>query len=156
MADPFPDIVPTTRSFTMGDYPSRTYRSLAGTVFKRSFGNKQTGFRIDLTFKNIGDSDSSDQESGTKGTGEFRDYSGTAKQILDHYRNVYGTLQTFYLPDFVFRGMDDNLELRIQDPREKGATAPSISWRYAEPPKVQSVKANVSTVTVKLIGELDS
>ena len=138
MAAAFPHIVPTTRSFTMGDYPSTTYRSLSGTIFKRNFGNKQTGYRLDLTFKNIGDSSD---------TGELKPYSGTAKQILDHYEETDGTFKSFALPDFVFRGMDNSLEAVIQAPS-------GISWRYAEPPKVQSVKANVSTVTVKLIGEL--
>lgn len=138
MAAAFPHIVPTTRSFTMGDYPSTTYRSLSGTVFKRSFGNKQTGYRLDMTFKNIGDSSD---------TGELKSNSGTAKQILDHYEDVNGTFKGFALPDFVFRGMDDSLEGVIQAPS-------GISWRYAAPPKVQSVKANVSTVTVRLIGEL--
>ena len=140
MAAAFPHIVPTTRSFTMGDYPSTTYRSLSGTIFKRNFGNKQTGYRLDMTFRNIGDS--SDK-------GELKPYSGTAKQILDHYEQASGTFEGFALPDFVFRGMDDSLEGVIQAPS-------GISWRYAAPPQVQSVKANVSTVIVQLIGELSA
>ena len=135
MAVAFPHIVPTTRSFTMGDYPSTTYRSLSGAIFKRNFGNKQTGYKLDMTFKNIGDAV------------EIKAYSGTAKQILDHYEQANGTFKSFALPDFVFRGMNDAVEAIIQHPT-------GISWRYAAPPKVQSVKANVSTVTVKLIGEL--
>jgi len=137
MANNFPHIVPTTRSFVMGDYPSKTYRSLSGTIFKRSFGNKQTGYTLELTFKNIGD----DQE--------LRSYSGTATQILNHYENVYGTFEGFVLPDFVFRGMSDSLEGVIQSPS-------NIMWRYAAPPKVQSVYQNISTVTIKLTGELEA
>lgn len=140
MASAFPHIVPTTRSFSMGDYPSKTYRSLSGAVFRRSFGNKQTGYTLDMTFKNIGDSEG--------GTGQLRSHSGTAQAILDHYEEADGTFDSFALPDFVFRGMDDDLEAIIQKPS-------NISWRYAAPPKVQSVRPNMSTVTVRLVGELE-
>ena len=135
MALTFPEMVPTTRSFTMGDYPSTTYRSLSGAIFKRNFGNKQTGYRLDMTFRNIGDST------------QLRTNSGAAKQILDHYETVEGTFQGFTLPEMIFSGMDAGLRGKIQKPAD-------ISWRYAAPPQVQSVKANVSTVTVRLIGEL--
>lgn len=135
MAVKFPSIVPTTRSFTMGDYPSTTYRSLSGTIFKRNFGNKQTGYKLDMTFKNIGDA------------AQIKADSGTAKQILDHYEEVNGTFKGFKVPKEVFQGMDDSLEGLIKAPS-------GISWRYAAPPKVQSVKPSVSTVTVRLIGEL--
>lgn len=137
MAEAFPGIVPTTRSFTMGDYPSKTYRSLSGTVFKRAFGNKATGYTLDLTFKNIGD------------TVQLRTNSGSAKDILDHYNTCDGTFDTFNVTTEVFTGMGSDLEslIRLDDQS-------NIGWRYAEPPKVQSVKSGMSTVTVKLIGEI--
>ena len=134
---PFPNIKPTTRSFTMGDYPSKTYRSLSGVIFKRAFGNKQTGYTLDLTFRNIGD------------TSELRSLSGNAKQIINHYNDVDGTFSSFTLPARVFEGMDNDFRDLIRNPS-------NVKWRYAEPPKVNSVKAGMSTVTVKLIGELDA
>ena len=140
MARMFPHIVPTTRSFTMGDYPSKTYRSLSGSVFRRSFGNRQTGYTLDMTFRNIGDSEG--------GTGELLKNSGTAEEILNHYQDADGTLESFTLPTRIFDGMDNDLESIIRDPA-------SISWRYAVPPQVQSVRPNMSTVTVRLIGELE-
>lgn len=132
----FPNMRPTTRSFTMGDYPSTTYRSLSGVTFRRNFGNKQTGYTLDLQFKNIGDNE------------ELKVNSGTTLQILQHYIDVDGTLETFTVPSRVFAGMDDAIEDLIQAPS-------NIKWRYAEPPKVQSVKTGMSTVTVKLVGELE-
>lgn len=134
---PFPNIKPTTRSFTMGDYPSKTYRSLSGTIFKRAFGNKQTGYTLDLTFKNIGDA------------AELRKHSGFAKDIIDHYNDVDGTFSSFTLPARVFEGMDNDLRDLIRSPS-------NIKWRYAQPPQVQSVKSGVSTVAVSLVGELDA
>ncbi len=132
----FPNMRPTTRSFTMGDYPSTTYRSLSGVTFRRNFGNKQTGYTLDLQFKNIGDNE------------ELKVNSGTTLQILQHYIDVDGTLETFTVPNRVFAGMDDAIEDLIKAPS-------NIKWRYAEPPKVKSVKTGMSTVTVKLVGELE-
>jgi hypothetical protein len=120
----------------MGDYPSKTYTSLSGVIFKRAFGNRQTGYTLNMTFRNIGD------------TSELRSNSGTAKQIIDHYNDVDGTYDKFKLPNRMFAGMDNDLESLIKAPTD-------ISWRYAEPPKVESVQAGMSTVTVKLVGELD-
>lgn len=137
MASKFPAIRPTSRTFTMGDYPTKTYTSLSGAIFKRAFGNRQTGYTLNLTFRNIGD------------TSELRSLSGTAKQIIDHYNSVDGTYDKFNLPDRMFAGMDDGLETLIQAPS-------NISWRYAAPPQVESVKTGVSTVIVSFIGELDA
>ena len=120
-------IVPTTRSFTLGDYPTKTYRSLSGVIFKRAFGNKQTGYTLDLTFKNAKDA--------------------VAVKISQHYVDVDGTYGGFSIPDKTFNGMDDSLEGLVQAPS-------NINWRYAESPKVQSVQPGFSTITVKLVGEL--
>tara|TARA_Y100000004_G_scaffold142165_1_gene161671 strand:+ start:1139 stop:1552 length:414 start_codon:yes stop_codon:yes gene_type:complete len=137
MASQFPTIRPTTRSFSMGDYPSKTYRSLSGAIFKRAFGNKATGYRMDLTFKNIGD------------TEELRSLCGSVKVILDHYDSVDGTFDKFNLPNRVFEGMNTSLRGVIQAPS-------NISWRYSRPPQVQSVRSGISTVNVSLIGEIDA
>ena len=132
----FPPMRPTTRTFTLGDYPNKKYTSLSGAVFRRQFGNKQTGYTIEFTFKNIGDA------------AELRPLSGTTFEILDHFNKV-GTSIGFTLGDRMFAGMDESIESMIQAPS-------NILWRFAEPPKVQSVKFGVSTVSVKLIGEIDA
>ena len=155
MAEQFPNIVPSARRFTMGDYPSVTYRSLSGTIFKRSFGNKQTGYKLDLEFKNIGD------ESNLKND------SGTLLLLMRHYNAVDGTLQFFALPRKVFSGLfkldtrrDSLQEIDTKDkfirqiiPHEKDD---DIKWRYASPPQVTSVRFGISTVSVSLIGELQA
>ena len=141
----FPNIKPTTRSFKMGDYPSKTYRSLSGVIFKRAFGNRQTGYTLDLTFKNVGDA------------AELRTHAGFAKQIIDHYNDVDGTFSSFTLAARVFEGMDDDLWHLLPGLKKDLPANPSnVKWRYAEPPQVQSVKSGVSTVTVNLVGELDA
>ena len=154
MAEQFPNIVPSARRFTMGDYPSVTYRSLSGTIFKRSFGNKQTGYKLDLEFKNIGD------ESNLKND------SGTLLLLMRHYNAVEGTLQFFKLPRRVFSGIfkldtrrDSGSEVDRKDGLVKEIVprdGDDIKWRYASPPQVTSVRFGISTVSVSLIGELQA
>jgi hypothetical protein len=136
MADPFPNIVPSSREFTMGDFPGVTYRSLSGVTFRRAYGNRQAGHRLSLQFQNIGDRT------------HLKSGSGTAREIINHYNRAKGTQESFTIPDNVFKGMDDTLEALIQAPS-------NVKWHYASPPQVRSVKSGVSTVRVELIGELN-
>lgn len=137
MASTFPSMKPSARSFTMGDVPSTTYTSLSGVVFRRAYGNKQTGHTLNLTFKNVGD------------TSELKSGAGTAKEIVEHYNDCNGTFESFKLPDKIFDGMGSSLEGLIQAPSD-------VKWRYAAAPSVQSVIGGVSTVSVRLIGELEA
>ena len=136
MADPFPNIVPSSRQFTMGEIPTATYQSLSGAVFRRAYGNRQTGHSLRLEFKNIGDRNA------------IKTNSGTAYQIVSHYNSCKGTLESFSIPDRIFSGMNNDLEGLIQAPA-------NVKWRYAAPPQVQSIKPGVSTVLVSLVGDLD-
>ena len=135
MTNPFPNIKPTTRSFTMGDVPSATYKTLSGAVFRRAFGNTITNYTLTLTFVNIGDSE------------ELLSNSGTTKDILSHYELAQGTFNTFVLQANTFVGMDDAVSGYVKAPA-------NIEWRYAKPPEVKSVKINLSTVSVNLVGEI--
>jgi len=130
----FPEIVPTTRRFRMGDIPSTTYTSLSGVVFKRAFGNKKTGYTLDLTFVNIPDTSNN---------------SRNTQKILDHYEDVKGTFSTFALSSELFSGMQSGVSDYVKVPS-------NVEWRYAKPPEVQSVQSNLSTVTVNFIGELQA
>lgn len=130
MSEQFPKIKPSQRSFSMGDYPSKTYTSLSGVVFRRAFGNVQTGYSLDLQFKNISDTN--------------------ANLIMQHYINVEGTFSSFTLPNEVFAAMASGLKGKIQSPNS------NIKWRYAAPPEVSQVINNISTVSVKLSGELEA
>ena len=137
MAPSFPNFVPSSRKFEMGDYPVKAYRSLSGAIVRRVFGNKQFGYTLDLEFKNIGDTD------------ELKQHSGNVVDIINHYNDTNGTVKSFQLNDRTFDGMSAELEARTQKPHDK------IKWRYAEPPKIASVHPGISTVSVKLVGELD-
>jgi hypothetical protein len=128
MAQTFPNIKPTTRQFTMGTYPTKTYRSLAGTTVKRSYGNKPSGYQFSVSFENIRDT--------------------TLEQILSHYDDTDAGFRRFALPVALFAGMDDALRARIQSPN-------GIQWEYAGAPKVQSVFNGLSSVSIDFTGELN-
>ena len=56
MSVTFPSaIAPSKREFTLGQYPTKVYRSLAGTTVRRSYGNKPHSYQLALQYENIGD-----------------------------------------------------------------------------------------------------
>lgn len=128
MADQFPSIKPTSRSFRLGQFPVKSYRALSGATVKRAFGNRASGYQLELGFENIPDN--------------------TAALLLSHYNNSSGGFDRFTLPAEVFAGMNSTLTSHIQAPA-------NIKWEYAGPPKVQSVFLGRSSVSVTLSGELD-
>lgn len=137
MANQFPVMTPTSRKFQMGELPTKVYRSMSGAVVRRAFGNKKTNYTLDLEFKNIKDDVNVSQ------------YSGSVVAVLRHYDEANGTFESFTIPNRVFQGMGDATEAYIQAPS-------NISWRYAEPPNVTTVRCGLSTVQVKFIGEIDA
>ena len=50
MAEQFPKIKPTTRAFKLGSFPVKVYRALSGATVKRAFGNRATGYELQLGF----------------------------------------------------------------------------------------------------------
>lgn len=128
MAAQFPGIKPSERSFSVGQYPTKTYRALSGATVKRSFGNRAYGYEIQLAFTNITDT--------------------VAAQLLTHYDSTSGGLDRFTLPSETFAGMSSALTAKIQAPTQ-------IKWEYSRPPEVKSVHPGLSSVTITLAGELD-
>jgi hypothetical protein len=128
MSDTFPAIRPATRSFTAGTFPIKSYRSLAGTTVKRSFGNKPAAYQFGVSFRNIPD--------------------GLTSQILQHYENTAAGFERFALPPALFVGMSNTLQALVQAPN-------GIRWEYASPPEVESVYVNRSNVSVQFTGEID-
>jgi len=128
MSTPFPEIKPTGRSFKLGTYPTKVYRALSGATVKRSFGNRATGFELQLDYQNVGDS--------------------VIAALLAHYTTTSGGFARFTVPDVLFSGMDSTVRSYIQAPV-------GIRWEYADAPAVQSVFKGISNVRITLLGELD-
>ena len=123
----FPALKPSARSFQLGQYPVKTYRAMSGAVVRRSFGNKPFGYTLDLQYENVTE--------------------GTVNTIIDHYNEQQGGTLGFTLSFAVFAGYTVTLQGKVRNPS-------GIEWLYAEPPNVSSVIAGISTVTVKLVGEM--
>jgi hypothetical protein len=126
MAD-FPALKPTARSFQLGQYPIKTYRAMSGVVLRRSFGNKPFGYTLDLEFANVPEA--------------------TVNLIIDHYNTQGGGTLGFVIPTAVFQGYTSTLQGKVR-------TAAGIEWLYSEPPSVSSVIKGISSVTVRLVGEI--
>ena len=140
MAGTFPGMTPSSRSMTMGDLPSKTYRAMSGATVRRAFGNKKTQYNLKLQFTNIGDD------------APLRTDAGTVAQILSHYSAANGTFSSFDLGTAMFNGMGDETQKYFRGSQPQ---SPEVKWRYAKPPEVKSVYVGISNVSVELIGELD-
>lgn len=123
----FPSFTPSSREFSLGEYPVRTFRSLAGTTLRRVFGNRASGYTLRLEFANVAES--------------------TVNSIYDHYHGQQGGALGFPIPDSVFGGYSSGLRSRIQNPA-------SVQWFYEQAPTVRSVLRDRSTITVNLIAEI--
>lgn len=100
---------------------------MSGAVVRRSFGNKAFGYTLDLEFANIPET--------------------TVVTIIDHYNGQQGGTLGFAIATDILAGYSITLQ-------NKTIYASGIEWLYAEPPGISSVIKGISTVTVKLIGEM--
>lgn len=123
----FPSLVPTARSFKPGVYPQKTYRTLSGAAFKRTFGTLPYGATLELSFDNVPDA--------------------TAATIVEHYRNQTAANVRFGLTTSTTSGMASGLGLYL-------TYYDNYRWEYAEPPSIESVHPGRSSVRVSLVGEI--
>lgn len=129
MSVTFPSsITPSQREFTLGQYPTKVYRSLSGNTVKRSYGNKPHSYQLTLQYENIADD--------------------KVLEFINHYNTTGGGFSRFALPAKIFSGMSNSLRAAVQAPF-------NIRWEYDGPPKVQSVYRGISTVSIELTGEIN-
>ena len=131
-AQPFPQIKPTSRSYSAGTYPSTNFESLDGTKTHLRYGNKSVNATLTLGFSNITDAD--------------------AALILDNYEDVnsvwdYVTFDRGYATS----GVTDTSLLTYL--KESGS---SLKWRYSGPPTVTSTFKGLSNVSCSFVACLDS
>jgi hypothetical protein len=122
-------IRPTSRGYSPGDYPVKTYNANNGAEVRILYGSAPFNMTLDLTYDNITDAQ--------------------ADQFLTHYYEVQGTYQTFEIPSTAstfagWTGGADNLNRA-----SSGAV-----WRYSEPPQQRTIRPGISTVSVRLVGVL--
>lgn len=127
---PYPAITPTSRKFVAPRWPTKAFVSQAGTTTRRLYGSEPAQADLQLIYRNIGDDD--------------------AAAIVGHYDDCKGPITSASLPDATWDGASSDLRsfLRLDD---YGA---NIDWYFASPPNVDNIFPGVSTVQVKLIGEI--
>ena len=126
----FPELVPPSRSFESGDYPIKTYKAQNGAETRILYGSNRTNMKLSLSYTNITDAN--------------------AELFLDHYDEMKGTFTTFGISrDFTKKGWEGNRDAI-------GAEISGNSYRYEGPPQMTQVRPGISTVTVNLIGIIDS
>lgn len=129
----FPDLVPSSRQLSMGDWPTKTFRAMNGAEVRLLYGNKRTGFKLQLGFDNIPDA--------------------KADLIFQHYLACWGTFGTFSL--HVGSRPDSSVKAGYQgDTRVFGADAWDNAYRYESEPTLTSVRPGVSSVSVVLLAVL--
>jgi hypothetical protein len=123
---------PSSRSYSPGEYPSRSFESLDGTKTYLRYGNKRVNATLNLGFSNISDAD--------------------AALILSNYESVNSDW------DYITFN-DENATLGINSSNLKAfvnETGSSLRWRYDGPPSVTSIFPGRSNVSCSFIACLDS
>ena len=87
----FPALVPSSRSYTSGDYAVRTFRSQSGAESRILYGDTRFGATLELQYQNLTDKN--------------------AQTFVGHYENVKGTFGTFELPLRLIEGWSGNAQL---------------------------------------------
>ena len=121
----FPDLVPSSRTFSPGDFPIKKFNAQNGAEVRILYGSRRVNQVFELSYANI-----SDQE---------------ANLFLVDYEDQQGTFKRFYLSDKTYEGW--GLAGSATSELDRG---PGTLWRYDAPPSIVSVRPGISSVTVKL------
>ena len=135
---PFPDIKPTSRSYTAGVAPRELFRAQNGATTAVQFGKRVVDSLLQLTFNNITDEQ--------------------AKQIFDNYISIGadGNGDWDYV-EFPFEAVNGAMAgIGDEGLRRVMAESPGYrKYRYESPPQITSVFPGRSSVVLTLRGYLD-
>lgn len=122
----FPELAPTSRAVTQGQYAVKRFTSIAGTGTTRAYSSQPFGSALEMNFDNITDT--------------------AALSIVNCYENARGSYGEITIPSKVWDGMDRLLKERLER---------DYIWRFSEQPRITSVRPGISSVTVRLEGMRD-
>ena len=132
----FPDIEPSSRTYTPGNYPQTEFIAQNGAKTVLRYGNKKVDAKLTLGFTNISDVE--------------------ANEILDFYENINSDYD--YI-NFSFQKKDALVGIQKADLREKVAQQDKngykLRYRFDGPPTLTSVKPGISSVQCKFVACLD-
>lgn len=130
----FPNIKPSSRSYTPGTYPQTEFVAQNGAKTVLRYGNKKVDAKLSLGFTNITDSQ--------------------ANEILDLYEEVNSDYDyiTFTSVNALAGVNSSNL---INNMSETDSNGFKLRYRFDGPPTVTSVRPNRSNVQCKFVACLD-
>ncbi len=108
----FPSLMPSTRTFSPGEYPHTPQTGINGHQSRTRHSNVMLSSQLRLGFSGITQTD--------------------MLSILTHYQGQLGTYASFALPSAVFSGVSAAGDY----------TLTGYSWRYSEPPTVDDLPCN--------------
>ena len=131
MAVTFPNIEPTSRSFSAPKWPTTGMTSQSGVTTRRLWGSLPSQAQLSLTFANITDDN--------------------AASILSAYNSAKGATTDLTLPSIIFNGASTALANWLNT----SSTGADMKWFFTEdPPSLESIAPGRSSVRVNLIAEL--
>ncbi len=129
----FPNIKPSSRSYTSGVYPQTEFESQNGAKVVMRYGNKQVNAKLNLGFTNITDTQ--------------------ANEILDLYEEVNSDYDYIMFSGLnALAGIDNNNLLEKQAEVDNGF---KLRYRFDGPPTVTSVRPGISNLQCKFVACLD-
>ena len=117
----FPQLKPSSRSWTPGSQPTASFGTLSGYESRVLLGSKPVGTALSVGFENL--------------------LEDKFLLITAHYLVAKGSYETFSLPASVFAGMNDF----------GSVTPPGFTWRYASAPSVNWVAPGIGNVSVSFL-----
>tara|TARA_R100001510_G_scaffold25977_1_gene22825 strand:- start:2495 stop:2995 length:501 start_codon:yes stop_codon:yes gene_type:complete len=117
----FPSIVPTTRLYTPGDFPSAIQQSSDGTTTGFRRGNRRINQTLQLSFDNLTESQVTD--------------------IRTHYDGQNGSFEIFFLSSTTWNGYNSPPVALVSD----------FAWLYATPPTISDGITSKWNVEIELV-----
>lgn len=137
----FPNLAPSSRSYSPGTYPSSEFESLNGTKTYLRFGNKRVNATLNIAFSGISDAEAysilavyKDQNEGWTDT--------ESKWIEFVENNVVNKVVSAGV-------VDTNLQNQYVEETQ-------LRWRFSNPPVVTSVVPDTNNVSCSFVACLDS
>lgn len=131
----FPDIKPTSRTYTPGKYPQAEFVAQNGAKTILRYGNKPVDAKLTLGFTNITDSQ--------------------ANEILEKYEEVNSVYKFIHFPHSSSIAGVDNEALRFKFNQRDILGNTLLRYRFDGPPTVTSVRPGRSNVQCKFVACLD-
>ena len=117
----FPAIIPTTRLYTQGDFPSAIQASSSGAITGFRRGNRRINQTLQLTFDNLTETQ--------------------VNLIRTHYDGQNGSFEIFYLSSSTWSGYTSPPVALVSD----------YAWLYATPPTISDGITSKWNVEIELV-----